>query len=150
MLWFLALHIAAMLIWAAALVYLPLLIAGSYRQTLALTETPRQHDSVARFVFTHIAGPAAAVSIMAGTGVFLINGTTAPWLIAKLTLVALLVIVQALLAFLVMRLEAHQDAAAEHRGPVQPWCHLALGVIITLIVAIFWLVLAKPDWEVSL
>ncbi|WP_111642199.1 CopD family protein [Marinimicrobium alkaliphilum] len=150
MLWFLALHIAAMLFWVAALVYLPVLIAGAQRKTLALTESPRHHASLARFVFTHIAGPAAITSIIAGTAVFLLNGTTSPWLIAKLTLVVLLVIIHALLAFLVMRLEVLQNASFEPRGPVQPWCTIALVVIITLIVSIFTLVLAKPDWEVTL
>ena len=140
MVWFLGLHIGALLLWVGGLLLLGALIASPPGDS-ALTETPARVDSVPRFLFTQIASPAAAIAIMAGTGVFLINQTTEPWLIAKLVLVAGLVVVHCLTGWLVIRWEA------------EDWPHTARAARVLLVascvltVSITWLVLAKPDWE---
>ena len=143
MLGFLALHIAALLFWVATLVYLPVLLANSQNRQSPLSESPHQYDSAARFVFTQIASPAAIVAIIAGTVVFAINGATHLWLIAKLTLVALLVVGHTLIGLLVIRLERNDGKS------VQPWCNLLLIFFCLMATGIIWLVLAKPAWEIS-
>lgn len=137
----LVLHIAALVFWIAALLYLPVLMIGRQNRVVELQESPHPHDSVARFVFTQVASPAAIVAIMAGTAVFLLNQTTSPWLIAKLTLVVLLAIGHCLMGLLVIRLERKQDLS------VQPWSGLLLAYFSAMATAITWLVLAKPSWD---
>jgi len=144
MLAFLALHIAALLFWIAALVYLPVLIIGRQAQKLELEESSPRYDSIARFVFTQIASPVAIVAIISGTAVFLLNRTIDPWLIAKLTLVALLVVGHCLMGLLVIRLES------DRARPLRLWCTLLLVFYCLIATTITWLVLAKPAWEVSL
>ncbi|MBQ0778373.1 CopD family protein [Halopseudomonas laoshanensis] len=152
MLWLLVLHIAALLFWGACLLYLPALIAGASRDNSetdnpvikgsAIKEPPDPFDSIARFVFTRVATPAALLAILAGSLVFLVNHTVTVWLIAKLTLVVGLVFVHTLLGMLVLRLEANNGK------PLRVWC-LVLGLTACALMAgIIWLVLAKPVLEV--
>lgn len=131
-------HIAALLLWAAALLYLPALIAASSRQRAALTEPPDPHDSVARFFFTHMATPSALVAIIAGTAVFLVDRNTQPWLILKLSLVSLLAVCHVLLGLLVLRSEDPKGR------PIARWCALLGITVLLLLLAITWVVLAKP------
>ena len=137
------LHIVALLCWLACLLYLPMLIAGSESRRQELINPRHKFGSAARLVFTQIAGPAAIVAIVAGTLLIVVTGTTAPWLAAKLALVSLLVVGHALLGLLVLRVEADDNKA------LQPWCTLLLVFFGLLAVAIVWLVLAKPDWQMS-
>jgi len=143
MIWLLTLHIAALLFWSAALLYLPALIAGTrLRRIDGLEEPADTDDSLARVVFTHFATPAALLTIVAGTLIFLFDRNTAPWLIVKLTLVAMLVFCHALIGVLVMRLEDSPDRSQ------QPWCTLVALLAVGLMIGILWLVLAKPPLEV--
>lgn len=142
MLWFLVLHIAALLFWGACLIYLPALIAGAARDSSAIQEQPKQFDSIARFVFTRIATPAALLAIFAGSLVFVVEHTVTVWLMAKLTLVTGLVFVHTLLGMLVLRLEARNGK------PLQIWCLLLALAACGLMAAIIWVVLAKPALEV--
>src|SRR5690554_5179500 len=125
MLWFLVLHIIALVFWAAALLYLPALIAARSAHYLPVQEPANPFDSIERFVFTRIATPAALTAIMAGTLVFVIDRTIDPWLIIKLTLVAGLVLCHIAVGGLVLRVE---------RGgtPWVPVC-IALAVGSTLL-----------------
>jgi protoporphyrinogen IX oxidase len=140
MLWVLVLHIVAVLFWAAGLLYLPLLLAaagaGTGRATLA--RLPEHHDSVGRFVFTHIATPAALLAIITGTGVFLIDRTVEFWLIVKLTVVAALVLAHVMAGLLVLRVEGADTE------PRRVGLFALVGVLALLMVTIVWIVLAKP------
>jgi protoporphyrinogen IX oxidase len=138
MLWFLAVHIGAVLFWCGGLLYLPALIASTRTGRAEIGSTPRRHDSVARFVFTHVATPAALLAIAAGSLVFLLNQTTEGWLVAKLTLVFGLAVVHALVGLLVMRAED------EDGKTVLPWCWALAIAMCALMIAIIWIVLAKP------
>ncbi|TVP88115.1 MAG: hypothetical protein EA348_11470 [Pseudomonadaceae bacterium] len=138
MLWLLTLHIAALLIWSAGLIYLPLLIAGTRNDSLALGCAPANADSIARWLFTRVASPAAAVAIVAGSLVFLVNGTTDLWLMVKLTLVTLLVVAHAFSGLLVIRLEAGKSVVRAS--------YVLLAGVLLLLAAVLWLVLAKPVW----
>lgn len=142
MVWILVLHIAALLFWCAALLYLSSLIVGMANAKTEITGSPQHYDSVARFVFTHIATPAAVLAIIFGTLLFLIETIVAPWLIVKLTLVSALVLTHALSGILVLRLE--RDSGQ----PLRLWCWLLAAVCCALMLAIVWIVLAKPTDEV--
>lgn len=142
--WFLILHIIALIFWCAALLYLPALIAGMHTRQAQISEPFHKYGLVARFVFTHIATPAALVAIMSGTVVFLLNHTIEIWLIAKLTLVTGLVITHTMAGLLLLHTQDRSNK------PVRGWCWLLSGVLCVLIAAIIWTVLAKPASEVLL
>lgn len=137
MLWFLTLHIIALVFWAAALLYMPALIAARSAHHLPVQEPVNPFDSIERFVFTRMATPAALTAIIAGTLVFVIDRTIDPWLIIKLSLVAALTVCHVAVGWLILRVE---------RGgtPLVPVC-IALGLVsLTLFGLILWIVLAKP------
>lgn len=140
MLWFLTLHIAALLFWLAGLLYLPLLLSGVAESRPDINdEVPRKHGSIGRFIFTRIVTPAALIAIVAGTVVFLIDGNIEPWLILKLALVALLVACHACVGLLVLSSEREVSVH------LQPWCNLLLLAMSILMMLIIWLVLTKPE-----
>ena len=137
MLWLLTLHIITLVFWAAALLYMPALIAARGAHHLPVQAPANPFNSIERFVFTRVATPAALVAIMAGTLVFVVDRTLDPWLIIKLSLVAVLVVCHVALGWLVLRVE---------RGgtPLVPAC-IALALFsLVLFGLILWLVLAKP------
>ena len=138
MLWLLVLHIITVLFWAAGLLYLPRLMAAAGAGRAELTERPDQHDSIGRFVFTHIATPAALLAITTGTGVFLVTRTVEFWLVAKLSVVTLLVLAHVATGLLVLRAERAEA------GPLWRGYWLLVGVLALLMVTIVWIVLAKP------
>lgn len=151
MLWVLSLHIMSLSIWTAAALYIPLLLYtnASQHRTRAFEGTPRGIDSIARFAYTHIATPFAIISISAGTVVFLLNQSADFWLLAKLTLVTVLVVVQACLGLLIIRAEREQWQG------IRPLSLVIGGVFSVLMIVIVWIVLAKPAepawwvWSIS-
>lgn len=134
--WLKLLHIGAVIVWCGALLYLPLAVAaagGGRRRPVALGEP---QDEILRALFIWLATPAALLAIGSGTLIFLWQGTLGAWLLAKLALVGLLVLGHASFGVLILRLERRGTA----RGA-------ALGVgalLLPLLLAIAWLVLAKP------
>lgn len=148
MIWILAVHIMALLVWCASLLFLQSLLAGarpdheSHRNESEMPHVVTRHESVARFLFTTVVTPAALLAIVAGTWVFLLTFTANLWLIAKLTLVTALVVCHALTGLMLLR--------AESGSVVRGWCWLLITVSVVLMLLIVWLVLAKPDAEVLL
>lgn len=131
-----ALHIAALILWCAGLVALPLMLAkhrtgekqADYARLRLLT-----HDSYA-FIVT----PAAVVAIAAGTLLIYLRGVFEPWMFAKLVAVGLLVTLHALVGHTVLLM-------SERRGEYTPPAPIPLtvGSIATMIVVLL-LVLSKP------
>lgn len=148
MLWVLVLHISALLVWCAALLYLPVLIAGIDARRADMADMRRPFNTIERFVFTHLATPAALLAIVSGTLVFVLNRTVDIWLIGKLTLVTGLVVCHALAGLLVLRADAVNGEEGKSRA-LQLRCGLLAGVVCVLITAILWVVLAKPSMGVS-
>src|SRR5690625_801370 len=99
-------------------------------------------DLMARFVFTHIATPAALLAIIFGTLLFVVDLIVSSWLMVKLTLVTALVLAHASSGILVLRLEKNM---AE---PLRLWCWILAATCGVLMLAIVWVVLAKPTEEV--
>ena len=137
MLWFLTLHIIALVFWAAGLLYMPALIAARGAHHLPVQEPANPANSIERFVFTRIATPAALAAIMAGTLVFVVDRTIDSWLIIKLSLVSALVVCHVAVGWLVLRVE---------RGgtPLVPACIALALASLLLFGLILWLVLATP------
>lgn len=130
--WLKLLHISAVVLWCAALLYLPLALA-----TAADDERLVQRR-VLRLLYTSVATPAALMAIASGTFIFLWQGPLAPWLVVKLAVVALVVLMHASLGLLVLRSE-RADAPVRCRS-----CAAVLGAALAGLSTIAWLVLAKP------
>ncbi|MCK8515651.1 CopD family protein [Methylonatrum kenyense] len=139
MAWLLALHIIFLLFWAAALLYLPVLLAAAATNRLEFVATPpARQASLHRFVYTHVATPAALLAIISGTAVFLWDRNVELWLILKLAVVSLLVLGHAALGLMILRRESGQGS----HGALGPWLFTAFASLLMLV--IIWLVLAKP------
>lgn len=130
------LHIAALILWCAGLIALPLVLA-KHRRDEAQTTYARlrllTHDS-----YTMIVTPAAVIAIAAGTALIYLRGVFEPWMFAKLVAVGLLVCLHAFVGHIVILM-------SERRGEYQPPSPAALVVasIVTIIIVLL-LVLAKP------
>lgn len=135
--WILILHIAGLLVWCGALLYLPALIAAGASRT-PHTALGRAPVALNRMVFTAIATPAALFAIFTGSLLFLLDRNVGVWLILKLTAVAVMVICHALGGALILRHE--RDPHAALGAPC-----IVLGTLSTVLIGIvLWLVLAKP------
>ena len=130
------LHIAALILWCAGLVALPLML-GKHRLDEGQADYARlrllTHDS-----YTMIVTPAAVIAIAAGTALIYLRGVFEPWMFAKLVAVGLLVCLHALVGHTVLLM-------SERRGQYTPPAPLPLiiGSIATMTVVLL-LVLAKP------
>ena len=139
----LVLHISALVLWSATLLYLPLLATGSLARGAQRELIFSSWMTLERFVFTHLASPLALIAILSGTFLFILKRTTDGWLFAKLTVVVGLVVCHALVGWLILRME--QANGKTSSGRLLPFWGRALGVIsVILITTIVWLVLAKP------
>src|SRR5690625_6874747 len=91
---------------------------------------------MARFVYTQVASPAALASIVAGSAVFWVDNTVTFWLIAKLTVVTLLVATHAAMGLLVLRMERAQLAglrptrSEEHTSELQSRGHIVCRLLL--------------------
>ncbi|WP_133130712.1 CopD family protein [Legionella yabuuchiae] len=135
--WLLLLHIATMICWCGFLLYMPALISISAGQTSLVDES--QQDTLPRLFFTLFLTPAALLAITSGTLVFVIQNTTTPWLMVKLTLVSGLVMTHAFNGWLILQMEGDS-----HRDLNRLCLFTGLGSFI-LMAAIISLVLSKPD-----
>lgn len=130
------LHIAALILWCAGLVALPLML-GKHRVGEDQADYSRlrllTHDSYA-FIVT----PAAVIAIAAGTLLIYLRGMFVPWMFAKLVAVGLLVALHALVGHTVVLM-------SERRGEYAPPTPLPLiAASIGTMVVVLLLVLAKP------
>lgn len=134
-----ALHIAALSVWCAGLILLPIVI-HSYRRSHAsrnqagFTEFRWLTHHAYRLVVT----PAAVVAVAAGTVLIFVLEVLDIWLLAKLVVVTGMVLVHAWLGHVIGLAGARRDA---YRLPP---AGLVLVVLLPLMGAVLWLVLAKP------
>jgi uncharacterized membrane protein len=133
--WLKLLHISAVIVWCGALLYLPAAIAEAGRGVR------RGHrHALLRALYTTVATPAALVAVGSGTLVFVWQGPLAPWLIAKLALVGLLVLTHLACGLLILRIE-HGRARL---GADRVKCAVVSGASLLWLAGAAWLVLAKP------
>lgn len=133
--WLKVLHILALVIWCATLLYLPVLIAASGARA---GDTAHAEHPLARKLFTTLATPVALLAIISGTTLFLWHATLAPWLLLKLAAVSAMVLCHALCGVLIVRVETKPEAS------VGLPCALVGLTTLALILVILGLVLGKP------
>jgi len=130
-------HFVGLACWCAALIALPLLMHAHGGM--------RDQRQFARFrLVTHVsyiafATPAALIAIAAGTALVFLARVFEPWLLAKLAVVAAMVLVHVWLGHLIQR-SGEQPGRAR---PAHPLVGLALA--LPLIGVVLALVLTKPD-----
>lgn len=127
-----------MLCWCASLLYLPVFVSGTTTQSNNIEVDGKK---ISRAIFNLILTPIALITIVSGTLVFITMKTTDLWLILKLTLVAGLVICHVFNGWLVIKMDTLSARMLNF------FCLFSNIVAITLIIAIIWIVLAKPAIE---
>ena len=137
-------HIAALVVWCAGLVALPVVM-----QIYGRRPAMRRQASYAEFRllahrgYTRIVTPAAVLAIAAGTALMVLLRLVDPWMLAKLAAVSGMVLVHAWLGHQVAQSGHH--AAQLGKGWRMPSPSIALVFGVPLMGAVLWLVLAKPD-----
>jgi uncharacterized membrane protein len=136
MVWLLLLHIVAVLCWCASLLYLPALIVSSASQQS--TSVQQRLMDVVVMIYKLFTTPAALIAIISGTTLFLLEEIADSWLILKLTLVFFLVLCHAFSGWIILH-----NQQASYKKVILSCLFLGIG-IVTLILAIIWVVLTKP------
>lgn len=140
--WAKSLHIAALVVWAAGLLTLPVLMAQ--REALGHGRELDRLHAFTRFAYIVVISPAAFVAVGSGTALVLLREVFTPWFALKLLLVGALVAVHVRLGLLVL-------AVFDEEGHFRLWRVVLATLLISAILAgILWVVLAKPvvplDW----
>ena len=129
-------HIATIALWSGGLIILPFLF-WQRRPLAAGLELDRQHR-VTRFVYVKTTSPAAFVAIGSGTALIFLQGTSQEWFSLKMLFVGGMVMLH-IVAGLVT---THLFAPDGRLGSAS--CIALTGAYLVLIIAIIWVVLAKP------
>lgn len=137
LLWLKLLHIGALAIWVAGLLYLPAMLLA-HRRVEDRQDFARIRMS-SRFVYMGLVSPMAFIAIGAGTALFFIADALHPWMFLKLIGVGVLVIGHLQYGHLLAHL-ADEEAQSPPRQLV-----LITGLVLVSALAILALVLAKPD-----
>jgi putative membrane protein len=135
-----SLHIAALVIWCAGLILLPVLMQIYGRRSELSTQAGyTEFRWLTHHSYRLILTPAAVIAVSAGTVLIFALEILDIWMMAKLVFVAGMVLVHAWLGYLIV--EAGEGRGTWHLPPV--WIALVAG--IPLMGAVLWLVLAKPE-----
>lgn len=136
-------HIAALSIWCAGLIGLPLLLAR-HKPTDDQAEFSRMRI-VTHQAYVMVVTPAAVIAISLGTALVFLRDVFVPWMFAKLVFVGLLVLVHAWIGHVTINVGEQQgDYNPPPAGPL-----VAASVVAML--ATLVLVLGKPlvgEWPV--
>ena len=129
-------HIAALIIWCAGLVGLPLVLAKH-----------KLHDEQADYshlrILTHrayigVVTPAAVIAIAMGTALIFLREVFEPWMFAKLVMVGVLVFLHAWIGHVTLNVGERQGTY----DPPPVWPLLVIAIAAMLV--ILTLVLGKP------
>lgn len=132
----LSLHVAFLLIWTGALLYLPALFL---RQESAADDEPRQRlMQMQRWLYSRLMTPAALLTTALGTWLVFERNIGGGWLHVKLALVFLMAAYHVYCGQLMVALKSKRRL---HR----PAYYKAMPAIPTiLMLAVFWLATARP------
>jgi uncharacterized membrane protein len=129
-------HIATIALWAGGLVVLPYLF-WQRRLYAAGPELDRLHR-VTRFVYVAMTSPAAFVAIGTGTALIFLQSTFREWFTVKMALVSAMAMLHVVAGLTAVRVFTP-------KGRFGTTSFVTLTVLyLVLIVAILWVVLAKP------
>jgi uncharacterized membrane protein len=129
-------HIATIAVWAGGLIVLPYLF-WQRRFFAAGPELDRLHR-VTRFVYVAMTSPAAFVAIGSGTALIFLQSAFREWFTLKMVLVGAMVMLHVLAGLVA----THVFAPGGRFGSRS--CVALTTLYLVLIVAIIWVVLAKP------
>lgn len=129
-------HVATIAVWSGGLLVLPYLFLQR-RHLAAGSELDRLHR-ITRFVYVVMTSPAAVVAIGSGTALIFLQGTFREWFTLKMLFVGVMVMLHVVAGLVTTRV-----FAPEGRFGLRS-CVALTGVYLVLIVAIIWIVLAKP------
>ena len=134
--WMIALHIVFVLIWSAALVYMPRLFI---KEALSESAEERQQGYVMqRALYARVMTPSALLTVLAGGYLLFRQGFMGGWLPVKLVLVMLMVFFHVYCGMLMA------DLRRQHVRR-RPFFYRALPAIpVLLITGVVVLVVAKP------
>lgn len=129
-------HLATIALWSGGLIVLPYLF---WQRRLLATgpELDRLHR-ITRFVYVGLTSPAAFVAIGSGTALIFLQGTYREWFTIKMVLVGAMVMLHVLAGLIAVHL-----FAPDGRFGGRSFIALTSSYLV-LIVAIIWVVLAKP------
>jgi putative membrane protein len=133
------LHIAALAIWCAGLVGLPLVLAKHDADHEQL-EYSRLRVLTHR-AYTSIFTPAAVIAITMGTALVFMRGVFVPWMFAKLVGVGVLVLLHAWIGHITVTVGERQG----NYDPPRALPLLTLSITASAVIAILLLVLGKPQ-----
>lgn len=129
-------HIAALSVWCAGLVGLPLLLArhSSGDEQAAFSALRR----ITHHAYVRVVTPAAVIAIALGTVLVFLRDVFVPWMFAKLVLVGVLVLIHAWLGHITLRVGERQGDYDTPSGA--PFVAVALLAMLVILL----LVLGKP------
>jgi len=131
-------HIAALSIWCAGLVGLPLLLSKHESDDAQADYSHLRLLTHQAYIF--IVTPAAVITIAMGTALIFLRDAFVPWMFAKLVAVGVLVLLHAWIGHITLMV-------GEQQGDYQPprfWPPFMLCVTSLTIIVILLLVLGKP------
>ncbi len=135
--WLKSIHVAALVLWGAGLLYLPGLFATHCDPERADVRAFHRLRAITRFTFIAVASPAGVVAVISGTLLVWLREVSGGWLPLKLTAVTGMVAYHTYCGIVLAQL---RDEHSWRAGEL-----LSLMVIpLVLIPLVLWLVLAKP------
>jgi putative membrane protein len=129
-------HVATIAVWSGGLIVLPYLFWQ--RRGLPGGEDLERLHRMTRFVYVAMTSPAALIAIASGTALIFLQATFREWFTLKMLLVAGMVMLHVLGGLVGKRVFAPQGRFGSGL------CVALTGAYVVLIVAIIWVVLAKP------
>ena len=138
------LHIAALCVWSAGLIGLPLVLAR-HAPGDDQAEFARLREVTHR-AYTGVVTPAAVIAIALGTALIFMRGVFEPWMFAKLVGVGVLVLLHAWIGHITLIVGERQGTYDPPRG----WPLMTISVATLAGVVILLLVLGKPLLSESL
>lgn len=129
-------HLATIAVWSGGLLVLPLLFWQ--RRKVADIDELEQLHRITRFVYVVMTSPAAVVAVGSGTALIFLQTTFNEWFSLKMVLVGAMVMLHVLAGLTL----ASVFAAKGRFGALA--CTVLTVAYLALIVAILWVVLAKP------
>ena len=136
-------HIGGIGVWAGGLLVLPYLFWQRRFLPAAGPEVERLHR-LTRFVYVAMSSPAAAVAIASGTALIFLRQTFEAWFTLKMMLVGTLVMLHVVAGLVVSSMFTPEARRLGLTGNVL----LTTGYCV-LVVAILWVVLAKPALDLD-
>ncbi|PKP83371.1 MAG: hypothetical protein CVT79_00785 [Alphaproteobacteria bacterium HGW-Alphaproteobacteria-18] len=133
-------HIASLSLWCAGLLALPIILQVYGRRGKTHTQAGfGEFRQVLHVGYTRVVTPAAVIAIIFGTVLIVQLQLRADWLMAKLAVVAMMVLLHAWLGHMILK-------TTEGRGSYQmpsPLFAVPCGILLIFLALV--LVLAKPD-----